>query len=137
MEEKKKSIFDPATKKRESTPKKTHADVSWKDFGDLELNEIFKKIYEMDGKIREAFDNVIQKSGISKEDLFRFFEDPKNFSSQQIEKFEKDKDELEKKLVPIMGSKWKNARKTKSKKKLVKKRKGKTLGGRKGWISMR
>jgi hypothetical protein len=110
---------------------------SKKDFGDPEVNKMLQKIYEMDGKIKDQVDKITSQAGISREVLYTFFDNPKNFTASQLKKLEEDKVALEKSLVPIMGAKWKQRRQVRKKKVLGKKMKGKTLGGRKGWISMR
>lgn len=105
-------------------------------FKDPEINAMFQKIYEMDGKIQEAVDRVLKLSGMTKEELWRHFDNPKSLTVNQLEKMEQQRAELEKKVSSILGPKWGVRRKAKKEKKLSKKRKGKTLGGRKGWISM-
>jgi hypothetical protein len=116
---------------------KEKKDDSAPEFADAETNAMLQKIYEMNGKIRDEVDKITAQAGITRNELYSYFENPKYFNETQLKKIEEDQTLLEKKLLPILGPKWKERRATLEKKKLLKKRKGKVLGGRKKWISMR
>ncbi len=103
---------------------------------DLEIDEIFRKIREMDQDLQKRIENVIQLSGMSKEELDSYIDDPKNFPPDQWSKMQHDKEELERKMYSLIGSQAKKRTLRFKKKKLEKGRRGKTLGSRKKWLQM-
>ena len=74
---------------------------------------------------------------MSRDEVLTFVENPDNFPANEWSIIQKRKDALEKKMFSSMGLpvKKKAVRKKKQDRQ-TKKRKGKTLGDRKGWMKM-
>lgn len=101
-----------------------------------ELEEILEKIHKMDDDLEGKMSRVCELSGMTRQEVHRFIENPDNFSQEQWKNAQKNKDILEEKIYSVVGVKAKKLKAKKKKKKLAKKRRGKTLGGRKGWLPM-
>lgn len=103
---------------------------------DEEVGSIFKRIREMDQDLQKRIQRICQLSGMSKEELESYIEDPKNFRADQWKKMQEEKEEYEAKIVTGLGMEAKTRSQGIKKKKLDKDRKGKMLGARKKWLQM-
>lgn len=103
---------------------------------DPEMEVMLKRLRAMDDDLQSRMNRICELSGMSKEEVARYIENPKNFSTFEWERMQKEKEVLEEKLYSSIGIQAKKRILMKKKKKIIKDRKGKTLGTRKGWIQM-
>ncbi|MGA8165541.1 MAG: hypothetical protein WB791_11080 [Waddliaceae bacterium] len=101
-----------------------------------EPEEMLKRIHKMDDDLENKMTRVCELSGMSRKEVHDFIENPDNFTVQQWKKAQEDKSAIEEKIYAIFGAEQQNIKAEKKKKKISKKRRGKTLGARKGWLQM-
>lgn len=121
------NIFDAAGGKG---PKKEEAP---QEVTKEELDRRIKKIYEYHDQIEKGLDQIYQLSGYNPQQIALFLRNPANLNADQRRALEIRQERLAKQIV------LKTEKKIKSKAKQAEdalKRKGKSLGSRKGWISM-
>lgn len=104
---------------------------------DQEIEEIFSKISQMSGELKEQVRKAFEKSGKTPEELANFCKNPAHFTKEQWKHFQERKDVMEAKIFGISQEDLQKKRREKEEKQSVKGRKGKTLGARKKWIDMR
>ena len=103
---------------------------------DKELQQIIKRIKEMDEDLQKKMDRVCELSGMSRNEVSTFLENPSNFHPEQWKLMQGEKEQLEKQFYSMVGIELKKKKALKKKKQLGKERHGKTIGLRKGWIDM-
>jgi hypothetical protein len=103
---------------------------------DEEVRRIMKKIREMDEDLQKKMDRVCQLSGMTRNEVSKFVENPSNFHPEQWKVMQLQKKQLEEQFYSIVGIEFKKKKVPKSKKAQTKERHGKTLGLRKRWIDM-
>ncbi len=136
------NIFDEASKlagkkkKKSKGTKKNVPPSSMTPIGDQDLEEMLKKLHNMDDDLQQRMDKVCILSGMSPKEVKRFIENPDNFSTDDWSQMQQKKEALEKKIYTGIGDQSKKHIMKKKKKKMQKGRRGKTLGSRKGWIQM-
>ena len=101
-----------------------------------EVNQMFEKIYEMRSEILAKLDLFCEKTGISKEEIQNFFDNPDNFSPQKWEQVQVKRQSLEQQIISIFGQGAAPQKSNQKLKKISKERKGKTLGARQRWIPL-
>lgn len=144
MDDKEKpNIFDEASeklgkkkKKVKGTSKKVVPPSNVPTIGDTEVEDMLKKLRDMDDDLQLRMDKVCELSGMSAKEVKRFIENPDNFPPEEWSRMQRKKEALENKLYAVIGAETKKRQMKKKKKKVQKGRRGKTLGGRKGWIQM-
>ncbi len=138
-------IYNPGKKKKGQkkkpsskpapAPKKAEKKVSVS--ADKEINLLLSKIYDMENDLEKRIDKICALSGMSRNEVLTFVENPDNFPSNEWSTIQKRKEALERKMFSSMGLPFKkNVVGKKKLDKKTKKRKGKTLGDRKGWMKM-
>lgn len=103
---------------------------------DKDVQETLRRIHEIDDSLEEKMSRICQLTGMTRDEVQSFIDNPDNFASEQWRRAQKEKELLEEKIYAVIGMKEKKSGLKKKKKKLTKGRRGKTLGGRKGWIQM-
>lgn len=103
---------------------------------DPEIKQIFKRIATMQDSLKKKLFVIYKKSGIAPDEIRSYLDNPDNIPPSQWNKIATATEQLEEKVTGLKGKALKKKKKDKEQKKLTKKRKGKTLGGRKGWIQM-
>ena len=98
--------------------------------------ETLNKMKAMDDDLQKKMDQICELCGMSRGELKVYLENPQNFQSNRWIKVQSLKEQLEEKIYGVLGIEQKKKDIKKKKTKLAKDRKGKTLGGRKGWIQM-
>lgn len=98
--------------------------------------DMIKKIREMDNDLQKKMEHICDLSGMSKKELDTYIENPQNFKTGAWLKAQSLKEKLEENFYEILGAQEKKKNLQKKKLKLSKDRRGKTLGGRKGWLQM-
>lgn len=124
----KKGGVPPAT--RQEKVKNAGANV------DPELLGMLKRLRFMDEDLKKKMEKICELTGLSRNEIERFIENPINFSESQWKNAQKEKELLEQKIYTAVGEHAKKQMLKKKKIKIAKERKGKTLGSRKGWIQM-
>lgn len=120
------SIFDPPGKKPASSPSE----------GAAAAREMLEKMQWMGDDLQKKMDKICELCGMTRKELHAFIQNPQNFSPQAWDKAQTEKTKLEQQIYAVLGLKQKERDTAKQKQQLSKERKGKTLGGRKGWIQM-
>lgn len=136
---KKKKVVKPSSSKesltlnnqKESSPSNPKSPAD-----DMEIDNMLKRLRYMDHDLREKIGRICELSGMTKREIERYIENPDNFSDYEWNKVQHEKEKLEDKLFTTIGIKTKKRILKKKKSKISKERRGKTLGGRKGWIQM-
>lgn len=145
MKKKKNSdVFSEASKKsgkkkKKKTPSSSlspQPEIKTTGIRTKDLEEILKKIHKMDDDLENKMTRVCELSGMTRQEVQRFIENPDNFSQEQWKNAQKNKNALEEKIYSVVGVELKKLKVKKKKKKSAKKRRGKTLGARKGWLQM-
>lgn len=142
------SIFDQAgeqaKKKKEETPTSKEPPQS---VSDEELKKLFAQVYKLNDTVSKKLEDAYNLMGTSAKDVTDYLENPANFTDNtQWMNVQKSRANLLKRAEKdiIFGGKEPTEKEKKAtdkgkKKKddeADKKRKGKTLGSRKGWMSM-
>lgn len=104
---------------------------------DPEVTRWIEKIKALQTEISEKMDLLIEKQGHTPTSIKRYLSDRQNFTAQEWITIESKRDELEKSLGFALDPQFKKIKKVKDTEASTKKRKGKTLGGRKNWLDMR
>ena len=144
------SLFDPSSHKhpkkvpKQGTPSPAPKAVKTeikraareKLFKDPELKEWVEKMDKMRKELNEKTNKLLEKGGHTPLSIKRYLDDPKNFSPQDWQLIQKQRDTLEADLGLAIDPAFKKMKKTKETKVLSKERKGKTLGSRKRWLDM-
>lgn len=102
-----------------------------------ELQRRYKDAMEKCAEIRTLTDRVYAASGLSRDEVERYLENPSNFTPQTWKALEQYRQELERRLGKYSVSGAAAQRKGRRAAAATKERKGKTLGARKGWMPMR
>lgn len=97
---------------------------------------MIRKIQEMDNDLQQKMAKVYELSGMTKRELETYIENPQNFSNAEWLKAQSSKEKLEEKIYANIDVVEKKKQLQKKKLKMSKDRRGKTLGGRKGWLQM-
>jgi hypothetical protein len=105
-------------------------------YQDLGLEDMLKRLRHMDTDLQKKMQRICELSGMTKKEVERYVENPNNFNESQWQKMQKQKEQLEEQIFTVIGIKAKKRMLKKKKMKIVKGHRGKTLGGRKGWIQM-
>jgi Glu-tRNA(Gln) amidotransferase subunit E-like FAD-binding protein len=139
------NIFEEASKKlgkKKKKENKLYSKISKRAFplpaevaiDDKEMQEIMKRVREMDEDLQKKIDRICELSGMTRKEVTNFLENPSNFHPEQWKVMQLQREQFEKQFYSIMGVELK--KKKNIKKKFTKERHGKTLGLRKGWINM-
>lgn len=147
MDEIENNIFDAASKKlgksnKKKVPSKDRRPTSPEEGGqsptaaDPEIASMLKKVDLMKRDLEKKLSALYEKGSLYRIDIEKYLNDPTNFTKAEWEKLEKDKDFLYNKVLSVMTPAAGLKKLPKSKEKLTKERKGKTLGSRKNWIPM-
>lgn len=104
--------------------------------GDPELIDMLNRLRSMDEDLKKKMQRICELTGMTRMEIERFIENPKNFTDSQWTRMQREKELLEDKIYAAIGARAKKRIIQKKKVKMAKERKGKTLGGRKGWIQM-
>jgi hypothetical protein len=104
--------------------------------GDTEVNDMLKRLRGMDEDLQKKMQRICELSGMTRIEIESYIDNPNNFTDFQWNKIQKEKENLEEKIYSSIGIRAKKRVLLKKKKKMAKGRRGKTLGGRKGWIQM-
>lgn len=129
------SIFDLSGQSGKKKEKKTAAvppAVKTK-VTDEEVASTFAKIREMSKDLEKQIKETKQKSGIEEQEIRDYIDSLKKDSPKNWEIINEKKEALQRQLMGI-SEEQQEAKKVSSE---GRKLKGKTLGGRKGWIDMR
>lgn len=145
------SIFDQASddfkKKKDEAVKKEEAPPPKETISDEELRKMFENVYKLNDTVTKRLEDAYNAMGVSPKEIKDYLENPSNFpdneqwlSAQKSRAFLLNK--VEKAIIfegKEPSANQKNELEKKKKKKddsADKTRKGKTLGSRKGWMSM-
>lgn len=132
----KKKKEDKVHPKKSALPSKPPSLPEGVVIGDNELQQIIKRIKDMDEDLQKKMDRVCELSGMSRSEVSTFLENPSNFHADQWKLMQGEKEQLEKQFYSMVGIELKKKKALKKKKQLTKERHGKTIGLRKGWIDM-
>lgn len=101
-----------------------------------DVTEMFAQINQMKTNLLAQYEQFCEKTGLSREEIHNFFDNPNNFSPQKWEDVQKSRSLLEQQIVSIFGKGATSNKSQFNQKKLSKERKSKTLGARQKWIQM-
>lgn len=104
---------------------------------DKEVRAMLMRIHEMKNDLEKKLTNIYEKAAISKIDIEEFLENSDNFTKKEWDRIQKNKEALIQNLSLVFTPEDTVRRQPKSKEKLTKERRGKTLGVRKKWIPVR
>ena len=124
------NIFDAAGGKEPAKEAAPEVEITIED-----LNRRIQKIYQYHDEIEKGLDRIYQQSGFDPKQINLFLRNPQNLNEKQKKALEVRQEKLAKELVLKNNKKGQEKKKQKEPEE-PNKRKGKTLGGRKGWISM-
>ncbi len=132
-EESPSNIFEQAGKnkgvKKDQPPEKVLPKLTRE-----ELEKLIQDVYQQHDQFERRLDELYQKSGFSPHTISQYLGNPQNLSEAQRKVLEERRNRLKRELGFKKGKEVKI--KPKESDDTTAKRKGKTLGGRKGWISM-
>ncbi len=135
-----KKASSPAAKKKKKVLKKK---VAKKSTGkkaieaDPELSEMFNKMKKMQNDLKGKMLELYEKSGLSKQEVDNFLDNPENYPKKTRDKLDRQLKELEQKMGrPTTKKKGAPLAKEKAGGKSAKKRKKKMIGARKKWMKM-
>ena len=127
------NIFDEAGKKKgvkkDQPPEKVLPKLTRE-----ELEKLIQDVYQQHDQCERQLDELYQKSGFSPHTINQFLGNPQNLTDAQRKVLEERRDRLKRELGFKKGKEVK--KNSQEDDDTTAKRKGKTLGGRKGWISM-
>lgn len=103
---------------------------------DPETEAIFQKIASMEKDLEQKIEKICELSGMTRREVEKYIDDPSNFSKDKWSEVNQRVTEFEEKMYKQFGGQLKKKVLKKKKDQMSKERKGKTLGGRKGWIQM-
>ena len=143
------SLFDPSShkpkkvvKKAVPTPKEKKITPEVKEirrekiFQDPQLKEWVEKMEVMHSELEEKTNRLLEKGGHTPLSIKRYLDDPKNFSPEDWQLIQKQRNILEADLGLAIDPSFHKIKKEKETKVMSKERKGKTLGSRKNWLDM-
>ena len=141
------NIFDEASKRlrrKTATPKPSETSPpsppassdGKKLLNYVEVQEIFARMWRMQQEIQEKIDLIYEKTGMTRSKIESYLSNSNNFNPGVWDSLQKNIESLEQKIWSTVGKDVKKRSVDKKQQKLSKERKGKTLGGRKKWISM-
>lgn len=139
------SIFDPSfhSAKKKVKQKPASAVVppavknDQKPQSDEEIQKLFSHMQKMHEELNTKIDKAYQLSGKDPREVDEYFNDPSHFNPQEWNRIQQRKESLEESLSGLSKSDLKKKKVKKHVSKMSKDRKGKTLGARKNWLSMR
>lgn len=142
------SIFDPSfhSAKKKIKPKQESAKSApapkiqsndERSRSDEEIREIFSEMYKKHEELNIKIDKIYQLSGKDPKEVDEYFNDPTHFKPSEWERMQARKEEVEASITGLSKSDIKKRKVKKHVSKMSKDRKGKTLGARKNWLSMR
>lgn len=108
-----------------------------KDLKDGEVEQLISEMKKMNEELNKKIDSAFKTSGTDPREMSEYVNNPKNFTPAQWEEMQARKEQLE---INLSGTSKSEVRAKQAKKevsKMTKERKGKTLGSRKNWLSMR
>ena len=118
--------FPAAVKPREEKPK-----------SEEDIKEIFSRMQKMHEDLNKKIDSAYELSGKDPGEVEEYFNDPSHFKPQEWDRIQERKEKLEESISGLSKSDLKRKKVKKRVSKMSKDRKGKTLGARKNWLSMR
>lgn len=137
------NIFDQARKhlgkkkkKKPAVPSPAEVSAEAPPLSNQDPMEMIRKIQKMEEDLKQKMTQVYELSGMTKNELETYIENPQNFSDADWLKAQSLKDNLEEKFYANIDILEKKKQLHKKKLKISKDRRGKTLGGRKGWLQM-
>ena len=101
---------------------------------DAEIKAMLQRMADMKKEMERQLTNIYSKAALSRLDIKEFLENPNNFSRKDWEKVQRHKDFLIEQISMIFTPESTIRRPPKTKEKVDKERRGKTLGARKKWI---
>lgn len=104
---------------------------------DKEVRAMLMRIHEMKNDLEKKLTNIYEKAALSKIDIEEFLDNSDNFTKKEWDRIQKNKDALIQNLSLVFTPEDTVRKQPKSKEKLAKERRGKTLGVRKKWIPVR
>lgn len=137
------NIFDEAGRSRKPISKakgKPPASVSPKvNKGDqnIPLDELISNVNKSRDEVVTKLDLIQKELGMSVKDVKEYLNNPRNFKPEQWVYLKEQKKAMQDKLVNELGPDIVKLAEKAEISKTAKERKGKTLGARKNWISMR
>jgi len=133
-DEKPSNIFDEASKK----PKKAKKPAPpKKPLTDAEVSKMLDRMNEMRREIEKKVEDACEGKGLTWQNVQDYVNEPKNFLPTEWKRLQHRREEVAEKLWASLGTDVKKKKAAVTKKKVAKKRKGKTLGARKRWIPMK
>ncbi|MEX1013383.1 MAG: hypothetical protein WDZ27_06780 [Waddliaceae bacterium] len=103
---------------------------------DNEIKKMLSQMHFLQDDMQKKFESILEKVGKTPQDIENFFANPDNFSDKEWNRLQKHRKELDEKVNTVFGESRKKEKVIKKEQKGVKKRKGKSLGDRKGWMKM-
>lgn len=126
----------PLKKKVSESPSSANA-APLAPLSDTDVKSMLERMHFMNKDLENKLESVYTKTGMPKEEIHNFLENPNNFSSTVWNKIQEDMTSLEQKVWAAVGKHMKKSMLKKKTDKKSKERKGKTLGARKKWIPVR
>ncbi|PJD96127.1 MAG: hypothetical protein CK425_06910 [Parachlamydia sp.] len=110
-----------------------------KSYSDSEMTQMLEKINKMRRDLEKKLEDLHDQSGLTKEQLQAYLDNPQNVGTPQWQKIQQRREELSEKLYGMIGAeeRIRAAKKNQEVEKNTKARKSKTLGNRKKWIPIR
>lgn len=102
----------------------------------LEIEVMLKEVDQKQQQIKELLSDLYQQSGYTPEGVTNYLNDRSNFTEMTWSLIQQQREQMLSQIPPIGGKSAKEAIKAEERKKGFEKRKGKTLGLRKNWLSM-
>jgi len=136
------NIFDAAAnsgkerKNKPASPRPLPAEKA-KSFDDKNVEGMLVNMDKMRREIQRKIEEIYEKSGVSQKELEDYLSNPNNFNQAEWTRVQANRDRFLEKIWQAVGKDKKKKIVLKEKKKQTKKRKGKMLGHRKGWLPMR
>lgn len=102
-----------------------------------DIDQMFERMVEIRRSLDKKSDELKDAIAVSREDVSKFFQDPKNFSPEEWAIIQESRLELEKKVWAVVGKDPAKVRQKQIEDKESKLRKGKTVAARRNWIPIR
>lgn len=106
-----------------------------------EINEMIEKMKKLHDQLNKQIEDTYQHAGIDDKLIKRYLDNPNNFEGEQWKNLQNQRQALLKTIWTNLGEENLSYVQSKQKEKQIeqakKERKGKTLGARRNWISMR
>lgn len=103
---------------------------------DEEVESMFQKIDAMKRELLNQMDDIKVKSGIPIEVIDQFLSDSANFPKKTWERLQSEMKELERKTWEAIGQDKKQLVKVRKEQHISKRKRAKTIGGRRNWLPM-